>query len=98
MPPRDCRGLEKKGPVTLRPNFLPTLTHVPGSPSLQSAAPGGQADGPGDLVPVIGVPDGEAHSILFDLNEGGQGLGDVLGGAVQWGSQAFRRHSLHLGR
>ena len=70
---------------------------APLAPSLQRAPSGGEADGPRDLVPAVGVSDREAHAVLFDLHKGRQGLGDVLGGDVQRGTQALGRHSLHLG-
>lgn len=86
-----------QGPVRPGPTSRSHPCPHHSAPSLQSAPSAGQADGPRDLVPVVGVSDGEAHSVLFDLHEGGQGLSDVLGGHVQRGAQALGRHGLHLG-
>lgn len=66
------------------------------TPCSQRAASRGQTDGARHLLLVIGVSDGEADPVLLDLHEGRQGLGDVLGGDVQRGTQALGRHRLHL--
>lgn len=78
---------------------------------LQGVSPDGQADGAGRPVPVVGVPQGEAQpeapcrqaqTILLNVRQRGQRLGDVLLLAawrrVQQGTQILCRHRLHLSR
>lgn len=54
-----------------------------------------QADGAGHALSV-GLAQSEAQAVLVDLGQGGQRLGDVLGGGVEKRAQVFGRHRLHL--